>query len=65
MSIDILFKIGAIGILVTVINQVLSHAGKNEIATFVTLAGVVIVLVMVMEMVANLFSTVQTLFGLF
>jgi len=65
MGIEILLKIGAIGLLVVVINQVLTHAGKNEIATYVTLAGVVIVLVMVMEMIANLFNTVQTLFGIF
>lgn len=65
MGIDIIFRIGAIGLLVTVINQVLNHAGKSEIATFTTLAGVVIVLVMVLDMIADLFSTVQTLFGLY
>ena len=64
MNIDILFRIGAIGILTLVISQVLSHAGKNEIATLTTLAGLVIVLVMVLDMVAELFATVQKLFGL-
>lgn len=64
MGIEILFRIGAIGILTLVINQVLSHSGKNEIATLCTLAGLVIVLVMVLDMVSDLFQTVQTLFGL-
>ena len=59
MSVDILFKIGAIGLLTAVINQILNQAGKNEIATLSTLAGVIIVLVMVIDMVSELFINIK------
>ncbi|MBQ7452953.1 MAG: stage III sporulation protein AC [Clostridia bacterium] len=65
MSVDILFKIGAIGILTAVISQILSHNGKSEIATLATLAGLVIVLVMVLSMISELFSTIKSLFMLY
>lgn len=65
MGIEIIFKIAAIGILTTVINQILSHNGKNEISTLVTLAGLVIVLVMVLNMVSELFDTIKNLFSLY
>lgn len=65
MSIDIIFKIAAIGILTAVITQILNHNGKNEIATLATLAGLVIVLVMVLGMVSELFDTVKNLFNLY
>ena len=58
-------KIAGIGILIAVVNQVLKYIGKDEIATFTTLAGVIIVLIMVLDMVANLFDTVKSLFGLY
>ena len=58
MSVDILFKIGAIGLLTAVINQILNQAGKSEIATLSTLAGVIIVLVMVIDMVSELFINI-------
>ncbi len=64
MSVDILFKIGAIGLLTAVINQILNQAGKSEIATLSTLAGVIIVLVMVIDMVSELFINIKSLFGL-
>ncbi len=64
MSVDILFKIGAIGLLTTVINQILTQAGKSEIATLSTLAGVIIVLVMIIDMVSELFINIKSLFGL-
>ncbi len=64
MTVEILFKIGAIGLVTAVINQVLSQAGKNEIATLSTLAGVIIVLVMVIDMVSELFNNIKNLFGL-
>ena len=64
MTIDIIFRIAAIGILTSIISQVLSHAGKSEIATLSTLAGVVIVLVMILDMISELFDTVKILFGL-
>ena len=65
MTIDLLIKIAGIGLLTAVISQVLNQAGKNEIATLSSLAGVVIVLIMVVEMVAKLFDSVKTLFGLY
>lgn len=64
MSVDILFKIGAIGLLTAVINQILNQACKSEIATLSTLAGVIIVLVMVIDMVSELFINIKSLFGL-
>ncbi len=65
MGIDMIFKIAAIGILTAVTNQVLKYAGKDEIATLVTLSGVVIVLFMVVNMVSQLFETVKSLFSLY
>lgn len=64
MGVEILFKIAGIGLLTAVINQILTQAGKNEIATLSTLAGVVVVLVMVVDMVADLLGTIKNLFGL-
>lgn len=64
MGVEIVFKIGAIGLLTAVISQILGQAGKSEIATLSTLAGVVIALVMVVDMVSELFSSIKNLFGL-
>ena len=65
MSIDIIFKIAAIGILTIVISQILIHSGKSDIATLASLAGLVIVLVMVLSMISDLFDTVKDLFELY
>lgn len=65
MDIDIIFKIAAIGILTAVINQILKLAGKEEIATFVTLAGIIVVLFSVVNMISDLFNTVKTLFTVY
>lgn len=62
MSVEIIFKIAGIGILTAVVGQVLKQSGKDEIATFATLAGLVIVLFMVLDLITNLFSTVKTMF---
>lgn len=64
MQIDLIFKIAAIGILLAVLNQVLVKADKSEIATLVTLTGVVVVLLMVVDIIKQLFETVRVLFGL-
>ena len=64
MEVDLIFKIAAIGILVAVLNQVLSRAGRDEQAMMTTLAGLVVVLMMVVQEIANLFDLVKTLFGL-
>lgn len=65
MNIDIIFKIAAIGILVTVLNQVLIRSGREEQAMMVTLAGIVVALMMVINMINNLFNAVKTIFQLY
>ncbi|MCI9365685.1 MAG: stage III sporulation protein AC [Clostridia bacterium] len=64
MSIDLLFKIAAIGILVAVLHQVLVRAGREDQAMMTTLAGLVIVLTMVIQEISTLFNTVRTIFDL-
>ena len=64
MEVDLIFKIAAIGILVAVLNQVLSRAGRDEQAMMTTLAGLVVVLMMVVQEIADLFAMVKTLFNL-
>ena len=64
MTIDFVFKIAAIGIIVAVIDQVLKNAGRNEMATMTTLAGLVIVLIMVVQQISKLFTTIKSVFGL-
>ena len=64
MDIDFVFKIGAIGIIITVISQVLSRAGREDIATFSTLAGLIVVLLMVVNMVSEFFATIRSVFNL-
>ena len=64
MEVDLIFKIAAIGILVAVLNQVLSRAGRDEQAMMTTLAGLVVVLMMVVQEIANLFDLVKELFRL-
>lgn len=63
MEIDIIFKIAAIGILTAVIGQILKNSGKEDISTLATLAGVIIVLVMVLNMISELFDTIRTIFN--
>lgn len=64
MNVDLIFKIAAIGILVAVLNQVLSRSGREEQATMVTLTGLVVVLMMVVQQISDLFTLVKELFGL-
>ncbi|MCI8459283.1 MAG: stage III sporulation protein AC [Clostridia bacterium] len=65
MSIDIIFRIAAVGIITAIVGQVLKKAEKDEIATLTTLAGLVIVLLMVVDMIGGLFDTLRTMFGLY
>lgn len=65
VSIDIVFKIAAIGILIAVLNQLLSRAGKDDIALMTSIAGLVIVLLMVVDLISNLFDSVKSIFGLY
>jgi stage III sporulation protein AC len=57
MDIDIIFKIAAVGIVITVINQVLSKNGRDDIATMVTIVGIIIVLIMVIDIITGFFDT--------
>ncbi len=63
MGVEIIFKITAVGILTAVVGQVLKQTGKEEIATFSTLSGLIIVLLMVLDLIGTLFDTVKNLFG--
>ncbi len=65
MNIDLVFKIAAIGILVAVLYQLLVRSGREDMATMASIAGLVIVLLMVVELVGELFDTVKTIFGLY
>ena len=62
MDIDLVFKIAAIGIIISILNQVLSRSGREEQATMTTLAGLVVVLMMIAQKIADLFDLVKTLF---
>ena len=64
MDISILLKIAGIGILIAVVHQVLSKAGREDQAMMTSLAGMVIVLTMVVKEISNLFETVRTVFNL-
>ena len=64
MNVDLIFKIAAIGILISVLNQVLTRSGRDEQATMTTLAGLVVVLMMVVQEISTLFDLVKTLFDL-
>lgn len=62
MNIDLIFKIAAVGIVVSILNQVLARSGRDEQATLTSLAGVVVVLMLVVQEIADLFQLVKTLF---
>ena len=62
MDIDLIFKIAAVGIIVSILNQVLVRSGREEQATMTTLAGLVVVLIIVVQNVAELFDLVKGLF---
>ena len=64
MGIDVIFKIAGIGIITAVINSILEKTDKKEISTFVTIAGLVLVLVIVLDMVGGLFGTLKSNFYL-
>ena len=64
MDVNLIFKIAAIGILVSVLNQVLTRSGREEQATMVTLAGLVVVLMMIVQQISALCELVKTLFDL-
>jgi stage III sporulation protein AC len=64
MDVDLIFKIAAIGILVAILNQVLIKSGRDEQALMVTLSGIIIVLMMLVQELGGLFDTVKSVFDL-
>jgi len=64
MSVNLIFKIAAVGILVSVLSQVLKHSGREEQAFLTSLAGLVLVLFWILPYIFDLFSTMKQLFAL-
>ncbi|MCI9428238.1 MAG: stage III sporulation protein AC [Eubacterium sp.] len=64
MSVNLIFKIAAVGIIVTVMSQVLKHSGREEHAFLISLAGLIIVLFWILPYIVELFETMQNLFAL-
>jgi stage III sporulation protein AC len=64
MDVDLIFKIAAVGILVAVLNQLLIRSGREEQARMTTLAGLVVVMMILLQRISDLFHLVKTLFGL-
>ena len=64
MDVDLIFKIAAIGILMAVLNQLLVRSGREEQAMMTTLAGLVVVLMMMVQEISDLFTLIKTLFDL-
>ncbi len=64
MNIDLIFKIAAIGIIVAVLNQVLIRSGREEQAMMTTLAGLIVVLMMIIHQIDVLFKTIKSVFDL-
>ena len=62
MQIDLIFKIAAVGLIVSILNQVLVRSGREEQATMTTLAGLVVVLLIIVQKIAQLFDLVKNLF---
>lgn len=64
MEVSLIFKIAAVGILVTILSQVLKHSGREEQAFLVSLAGLILVLTWIVPYIYELFTTIQALFSL-
>ena len=64
MDVNIIFKIAAVGILVSVISQILKHSGREEQAFLVSLAGLILVLTWIVPYIYELFETIKSLFSL-
>ncbi|MBQ7523504.1 MAG: stage III sporulation protein AC [Oscillospiraceae bacterium] len=62
MEVDLIFKIAAVGIIVSILNQVLTRSGRDEMATMTTLTGLVVVLMIVVQRISALFDLVKELF---
>lgn len=64
MEINLIFKIAAVGILITILGQILKHSGREEHAFLISLAGLILVLTWIVPYIYELFQTIQTLFAL-
>lgn len=64
MEVNLIFQIAGIGIIVAVLNQLLVRSGREEQALMTTIAGLVIVLIIIVDKIGELFTTVKTVFGL-
>ncbi|MCI5893342.1 MAG: stage III sporulation protein AC [Clostridiales bacterium] len=63
-GVDLIFKVAAIGIIVAVLNMLLSRAGRDDQAMMTTISGLIVVLLMVINEISNLFVTIKNIFGL-
>ena len=64
MTVNVIFKIAAVGILISVLNQVLTHSGRDDQAFLTSLAGLILVLMWIVPYIYELFQTIQQLFAL-
>lgn len=64
MNVELIFQIAGIGIIVAVMNVLLSRSGRDEQALMITIAGLVVVLMMIIKEIAQLFETIKTVFGI-
>ena len=64
MSVEMIIKIAALGVVVALLNQILKHAGRDDQAFFVTMAGIIVVLTWIIPYLTQLFGSMETLFGL-
>ena len=64
MNVDFIFEIAAIGIVVAVLNQLLQRSGREEQAMMTTIAGLIVVLMMIVTEISNLFDTIKSIFNL-
>lgn len=65
MTVDMIFRVAAIGIIVAILNQVLARAGRDDMAMMTTLAGIIVVLTMMIPEISGLFNTVKSVFSLY
>ena len=65
IEIDLLFKLAGLGVAVTVLSQVLNRAGREELGTLVTVAGLVIALFLVVDLISDLFASLKSIFALY
>lgn len=63
MDVDLIFRIAAVGILVAVLGQLLTRSGRDEQALMTTLAGLIVVLMLIVQEISDLFSKMRSLFG--